>query len=226
MASEVDIVNLALANLGDNATVTSLYPPEGSAQSEHAARFYPIARDTLLEMHTWAFTTRRATLNLLSITVPQWDYVYAVPNNWIGCIAILPPDSNSDYSSIYSPVDTLGYTANNVPLVQGGQYIPQPYQVESADDGSDIILTNQENAVLRYSVSVTDTTKFTAMFTMTLAWHLASMLAGPIIKGDIGAAEAERCAKMMAIYLQKAKESDSIDRQVKPGHIVSWVAGR
>jgi hypothetical protein len=64
------------------------------------------------------------------------------------------------------------------------------------------------------------------MFTMTLAWHLASMLAGPIIKGDIGAAEAERCAKMMSIYLQKAKESDSIDRQVKPGHIVSWVAGR
>jgi len=226
MASEIDIVNLALANLGDNATVTSLYPPEGSAQSEHAARFYPIARDTLLEMHPWSFTTKRATLNLLAITVPQWDYVYAMPNNTIKCIAVIPPDSNSDYSSIYSPVDTLGYTANNVPLVQGGQYIPQPFQVESSDTGIDIILTNQEDAVLRYSASITDTTRFTALFTVTLSWHLASMLAGPIIKGDVGAAEAGRCIKMMGIFLQKAKETDSDDRLVKPGHIVSWVAGR
>lgn len=51
MASEVDICNLALARLGDNATVASIDPPEGSAQAEHCARFYAIARDSLLEMH-------------------------------------------------------------------------------------------------------------------------------------------------------------------------------
>ena len=42
MASEIDIVNLALSRLGDDATVASLYPPEGSAQAEHGARFYPV----------------------------------------------------------------------------------------------------------------------------------------------------------------------------------------
>ncbi|NBQ76422.1 MAG: hypothetical protein EBU14_13895, partial [Acetobacteraceae bacterium] len=62
MASEVDICNLALANLGDTATVASINPPEGSAQSEHCSRFYPIARDTLLEMHNWNFSTRRILL--------------------------------------------------------------------------------------------------------------------------------------------------------------------
>ena len=50
MASEVDICNLALGHLGDNATVASLNPPEGSVQAQHCARFYPIARDALLEM--------------------------------------------------------------------------------------------------------------------------------------------------------------------------------
>ena len=31
---------------------------------------------------------------------------------------------------------------------------------------------------------------------------LASMLAGPVIKGDQGAAEAKRCTQMMVNYLQ------------------------
>ncbi len=50
MPSVVDLCNLALAYLGDDATVASIDPPEGSAQAEHCQRFYPIARDTLLQM--------------------------------------------------------------------------------------------------------------------------------------------------------------------------------
>jgi hypothetical protein len=52
------------------------------------------------------------------------------------------------------------------------------------------------------------------------------MLAGPVIKGDQGAAEAKRCITMMNLYLGKAMESDSNERQIKPEHIVSWIAGR
>ena len=37
-----------LGHIGDAATVSSINPPEGSAQAEHCARFYPIARDALL----------------------------------------------------------------------------------------------------------------------------------------------------------------------------------
>ena len=62
MASEVEICNLALAHLGDEATVASIDPPEGSAQAEHCQRFYPVSRNSLLEMHDWAFATKRATL--------------------------------------------------------------------------------------------------------------------------------------------------------------------
>ena len=35
MASDVQICNIALAHLGDTATVASINPPEGSAQAEH-----------------------------------------------------------------------------------------------------------------------------------------------------------------------------------------------
>ena len=64
MASEVDICNLALGHLGDNATVSSISPPEGSAQAEHCARFYPIARDALLEMHNWNFAMRLSLIHI------------------------------------------------------------------------------------------------------------------------------------------------------------------
>ena len=53
MASEIAICNLALSHLGDAANIASIDPPEGSAQAEHCATFYPIARDSLLEMHDW-----------------------------------------------------------------------------------------------------------------------------------------------------------------------------
>jgi hypothetical protein len=66
VASEVDICNLALGHIGDSATVSSINPPEGSAQAEHCSRFYPIARDSLLEMHNWGFATKRTNLALLS----------------------------------------------------------------------------------------------------------------------------------------------------------------
>lgn len=62
MASAVDICNLALARLGDSATVASIDPPEGSAQSEHCARFYPLARRQIFEAHNWSFLIRREKL--------------------------------------------------------------------------------------------------------------------------------------------------------------------
>lgn len=80
--------------------------------------------------------------------------------------------------------------------------------------------------MLRYTARVTDTTKFSPLFVQALAHHLASMLAGPILKGDMGAAESKRQAQMMQAYLSKAVESDSNQRKISPEHIVGWVAGR
>lgn len=216
MASEVDICNLALAHLGDNATVASLDPPEGSAQAEHCARFYPIARDSLLEMHTWGFATKRVTLALLGSGWPEWDYSYMQPSDALNIVAILPPDATDDYSQGLS----------NVPMAAGGSYVPQAFSCEVDGSGNDVILTDQADAVLRYTCVVEDTTKFSPLFVMSLSWHLASMLAGPMLKGDAGAAEAKRCTAMMQAYLSQATESDAAQRRINPQHNVGWISGR
>lgn len=215
MASEVDIANLALANLGDNATVASLDPPEGSAQAEHCARFYPIARDALLESHTWGFATKRAQLAELTSPSSSWTYCYSVPSNMLVAIAVLPPDVVDDYSDNSASQETAV-----------GEYIGQPFVIESLDDGTSVIYTDQEDAVLRYTARITDPTKFSPLFTHALAWSLSSMLAGPIIKGDAGMAEAKRCLQMMNLYLGQAKVSDANQRNIKPKKVVSWIARR
>lgn len=224
MASEVDICNLALAHLGDTATVASINPPEGSAQAEHCSRFYPIARDTLLEMHNWGFASRRIQPAQLTSTWPEWKYAYQVPSDIINMVSVLPPDAQDDYSTRWAPTDAPWN--NYSPVVAAGRYVPQPYTMEVLADGTQVIYTNQEQAVLRYTQRVTDPTKFSPLFTLTLSWHLASMLAGPVIKGDMGQAEGKRCAAVMAAMLAQAESSDANQRNIKPEHIVSWVSGR
>lgn len=213
MSSEVEICNAALSHLGDTATVASISPPEGSAQSEHCARFYPMARNALLEMHPWNFCTRREALALLSETNDQWDYVYAVPNNMLRAISVLSDEASDDYSMDAGDDVTA-------------QYSPQPYCIETLSDGAVVICTNQEDAVLRFTALVTDSTKFPPAFTLALTWLLASMLAGPVIKGDVGAQEGQRCYKMFLSHYAIASANDSNQRKITTTHIVPWLAGR
>lgn len=225
MASEVDICNIALGHLGDPATVASISPPEGSAQAEHCARFYPIARDALLEMHPWGFATRRVSLPLLSTTIAGWSYVYKTPAGVVNFISVLPPDAFDDYSyPAPYPSDLYG---SNAPQVSpaAGYYTPQSYQIETSG-GVQVLLTNQENAVLRYTATVSDTTQFSPLFTISLTWLLSSMLAGPVLKGDVGAAESKRCYEMFNKHFVEATQSDATQRSIKPQQIVPWMAGR
>lgn len=222
MASEVDICNLALAHLGDNATVASLEPPEGSAQAEHCARFYPIARDALLELHDWNFATKRALLAQVDNLWPQWSYSYLQPADCLRVIAVLDKTAGADQSiSVPAPYSQSGLANTGM-----GRYTPQDYVCETNDGGDEVILTNQVDAMTRYVAFVTDTTKFTPLFVTTLTWKLAAMLAGPVVKGESGRAEAKRCEAMASAWLAKAVDADMRQRRVSVSQAVPWMAGR
>ena len=225
MRSDVDICNLALAHLGDTATVASIDPPEGSAQAEHCANFYSVARDSLIEMHAWDFCTRRIALTLLSTTIDQWAYVYSCPNLMANAIAVIPPTADDDYN-IPSPssYDNSYYGLDLLP--NAGTYTPQPFAIETLSTGAKVICTNQEDAVLRYTQYITDTTKFPVAFVLSLSWLLASMLAGPVLKGDAGAAEGKRCYQMFLTHFNQVVLADTKQRNVKLTHVVPWLAGR
>jgi hypothetical protein len=215
MASETDICNIALAHLGDSATVASIDPPEGSAQAEHCQRFYPIARDSLLEMHPWGFATRRKALARLSSSPSAWAYCYALPADMINALTVLSPEASDDG------------------LIDGA-VSGQAFVIESNSDGVDVLYTNQPLAVLRYVARVTDTTRFSPLFVKCLARALAALLAGPVIKGDAGISMAVQ-QEVIAFgrdgksgIFGQAAASDAGDRRslVRDNHQAPWVSAR
>jgi hypothetical protein len=107
-----------------------------------------------------------------------------------------------------------------------GEYTPQTFVSETDDNGAVVIYTNQANAVLRYTARVTDPTKFPPTFVQGLAMMLASMLAGPVLKGD-RASRRPRCGKDRADkWLSKARESDANQQRQQVAQNTSWIANR
>lgn len=201
MSSAVDICNLALAHLGDEATVSSIDPPEGSAQAEHCQRWYPVARDTLLEMHDWRFATKRVLLALTTSDTFEWGYAYALPSNMLRALKVLPETGKATD-------DTEDFD-----------------QQLDADDAQ-IILTNCEDASLMYTLRVTDTTRFPPLFVEALAWLLASYLAGPLVKGDSGVKMSQACLQHFGAFYARATASDANQRQIEPTHTPAWIGNR
>lgn len=205
---DVDVCNLALSFIGDTALVTSIDPPNGTTQSRMCAQFYLQALQSTLEMHSWEFATRKASLEqvlfdgVATTDREDWDYCYKLPARFLRAISVLPPSVLDDYTQSVN------------------------FSIEVNADGILCLYTDQEQAALRYTELPSSPKMWSPNFRMVVAWHLASMLAGPLIKGDVGAAESKRCVQMMAAYMGKASSADSNDRRVHPDHNVAWIAGR
>lgn len=199
MSSVVDICNLALAHFGDSAAVSSISPPDGSAQASHCARFYPMALDALLEAHAWPFATVRVALAETNNTAHQpWLYEYAQPNSCARILSILSPGMTDDAVSL-------------------------DYVAETAANGDLIILTDATDAIARYTKRVTDPSKFSASFVNALSFLLGSYLAGPITKDKaVVAGLYQRYQKELA----DARALAANIGQAKAKHAPPWLAAR
>ena len=156
MANAVDICNLALSHLGNKAEVSGINPPDGSVEAMHCSRFYPLARDSLLEMHPWGFAVRRVALALVGTPSADFDYQYQWPVDCLRPLAVYESGTDGEY----------------------------PFQVESHPDHGRVILTDVEDAELRYIARAEDTTKFSPGFVSALSWLLAYHLAGPLTRNS------------------------------------------
>ena len=232
MSSDVDICNLALARLGDEANIVSISPPDQSAQAGYCARFYPMSLSAVLDEHNWGFNSKLVVLALTTNPSSLWDYCYEVPSDMISVIALYDTTavgdvnyggfpSNATTSSIYGDGSKASYL--NRLATHGNQ---QDYSVESDTDGNIVLYANQQNAMLKYAAYTTNTAVFPPSFIDALAWKLASNLAGIMIKGDIGVSASMKCMQAYAMALRAAKDSDSQNRKVFPIPAPAGIAAR
>lgn len=223
MSSEVEICNLALSHLGDSADVSSIDPAEGSPQAEHCARFYPIARDSLLEMHDWGFASTRAVGAAVAFPFTEWGYAYAYPTDALRIRGVLPADATDDYTAAYPPVDP--YSRNSLPNQIVG-VTAQVFVTETDDAGRQIILTDQVGAVIRYTRKIIDTGRFSPLFVATLARYLASYLAGPVLKGDSAITQGKAQLGIAMGMLAQAAVSDANQGRREIAHVAPWLGAR
>lgn len=212
-ASDVVICNLALSHIGADAVLSSINPPDGSVESGYCARFYPIARQELIEEHPWTFAKKRVALAQVDNPSTTWTYAYAQPSDMIQPQRILTTSTLDAYG--FFPFGGL-LRADEVAL-----FTERGSADFECEDG--VILTHEPDAVLLYTRDVTDTSKFTAGFMVSLSYLLASYLAGPIIKGNTGTQAALSLRNIAAKKSGEAKANDansSVEsNQYVPEHI-------
>lgn len=201
MTSPVVVANLALSHLGDAGTVTTLDPPDGTRQAALCARFFDLARKSMLEARDWTFATQRTTVADLSDPVGPWLYRYAYPNNCIRVSKVL-----STTSEEHEPTE--------------------PFTVEANSSGVRTILTDVETASVVYVHNVTDLTRFTTGAITALSYLLASYVAGPLIKGEEGAGMANSMLQTYLVMLAAASTADASQHRPPKGYTPSSVKAR
>ena len=204
MASVVTICNIALSRVGDNASVSSIDPPDGSAQAEACARFYPVALSSCLDMHNWSFATKRAELSELAdglVEKGPWKHAFALP---------------ADCKRVIDIMDT------ECPKIRTHKH---DFEVVGADFGS-VILTNVPTPIVRYVMSDPKPSQFSGLFTDALAWLLASYLAGEIIRGDSAFSYLQNCQKVFQQTIALAVKKDANLTHVKHRFVAPWILRR
>ena len=180
MASPVDICNAALSMIGSDAVVSSIYPPDGSIESGHCARFYPLARLAMIELGDWTFPKTRAVLAEVNNISTLWAHAYAIPAGCINALRVLKPNAATNGISMTDPFSSI------YPLVPSYFIAIDEAGGAMFELDGEVLRTNEPEAILIYARDITDSTKFSSSFVIALSTILASYLAGPIIKGMAG----------------------------------------
>lgn len=223
--SEAEICNLALLRAGQTNTIASL--GDASPEAKACAIAYPAARDELLTAKRWPFATRSVVLALLSgVTRPGWTYAYAVPKDMLAPQYLFSgARPGAPVSAYLSATDVRfgPFAASQLPAINGAA--PEvSYEIQANDAGSgQVLVTDQEDAQLVYTVALATVTSFPTAFVKALSWRLAAELALSLAKKP---ALAEAFDRKAEFELAKAYAELRNQQQGDPQPDSSFIAVR
>lgn len=208
MATEVSICNLALSYLGDDASVTSIRPPDGSAQAQMCSTFYPVAVSAMLELFDWSFAIKHTRVAAYATQFTgDWKFVYQLPSDAIRVVDVARGDST-------------------------GMELPEIWKMMLAghapkfEVNGRLLYTNIEKPIVSYVSSLVPEQSFSPTFVVALAYYLASMIAGARIKGKEGQMLAKDIDQRFQVALSAAKTRDANQQRVRIEHVPSWIEVR
>lgn len=130
---------------------------EQKQEARDCKLFYEHCKDSVLRDLDWTFARKRRSL--ASFTIPddyegKYTYGYVLPADCLKERKVYEPDGS----------------------------VPQKFELWRAPTGEEFLMTDVENAVLRYTMRVTDSKWFDSEFQEALALKMASKLAIPLKK--------------------------------------------
>ena len=159
MASDVEIVNVALTLLGEDR-IASLDDDTKPARESKA--LFAINRDALMAGYNWSFAKTRSQLSALA-SAPAFQYAlkYQLPSECIRIIQI---------GDFYAGLDLTDYRGSQTEM----------FTVE----GREILTDLSAPLNFRFVQRVTDTAQFSANFAKAFAAYMAVDLAEPLTQSD------------------------------------------
>lgn len=161
VASQEDVVNLALARIGA-ATISDL-DNDTTREAVLARVLYYNVRDSLLRAHHWSFATQRAQLTD-SGTDPTfgWDNAFVLPTDFVRIVDVFASNSLSH---------RIPYKIENQNITTG----------TAAATDHKLVLCNSSDCYIIYIFQQTDVTKWTYDFQDAVGWMLASELSRALV---------------------------------------------
>lgn len=196
-ASEVNICNLALQQMGRSERIASLAETTTQAGPICALQ-YPISRDAVLRAFPWNFAQRRASLSAFA-EEPAFEYTnhFKLPSDFLFLTEI--------FESFDAPYKLETFSSSSSGAIR-------------------VILTDLgEPLKIRYTARISDATLFDPLFITTLAAHIAAEVAIPLTETR---AKAQSLWQVYQQKLIEARKIDSQEGTPDPMQSGSWVDSR
>jgi len=249
MATETEIVNLALGRIGVSIALTDL-DTDTSAEAQAAQRIFDQDRDAVLRDFPWPFATTYAEPTLAYGTSEDaanadWQFAYRYPSNAMKVRRVLLESERTKRTRTPFRIGRDGNLASVTAWDSGTAYVfgdlasrlSINYQCILAHTNQQppnatywvvvsipkLILTDLEDAFIEYTFAVTDSSEFDALFVSALGWKLASSLAPSLSRmTNIQAV----CLQMYEIDKTRAQAGVLTEAQRDPEPEAEWIDER
>ena len=215
MTSAVDICNMALNLLGDEATVVSVFPPEGSMQARMVATAYPFALNSLLESFDWTFARRSVVCSPLeTATTDGWRYAFILPSDCLRVRSLRMKERDEPYAPVGHVYGYWDGDSNDIEYTLG------------VVDKQRVVFTDAYAPVVRYTSKNTEPDLFSPSFATALAYKVALLVAGKMIGDENGVKRVSSLEKSVAREMALARSYDVAQRQCLFRFVPKWISGR
>ena len=194
----VQVCNLALAEVGDEAAQISSLPATASSdfskEANLCAKFYDVSLKEVLRMHPWNCAKKRIKLSRLTdIPINGWSHAFAVPAD---CVR---------------PLEATATNTTDRMLRYSSEWV-----VEGR-----MVLSNREDIWMLYIQGMEDLTNADPLFIKVLYTTIAAKLAYPLTQDRLLAREIQN--KLESVILPDARRVNSFEGHEMPVIDSAWL---